>query len=527
MTGNHIHIQNLKGISNLNFEIPSPGVHVLTASNGTGKTTLIACLQKLKNSSALIESFKKRALNVDNYNRSRITYSSRQGNSITYTYREASNSWRPTTQNAQAIRDFRYSQVIVIPTLGKRVYVQNQRLTGHTVRLASEELRTAMTRVLENPKFESLRRVGIGELRGKGGANRRNNIAFLLLSGTIIHNSRRINTYYSEISFSLGEIFALNLLFQLQSLQNNALVVIDELEVALHPRVQINLLNYLEEKAREKNLTIILSTHSSSLIKCAKSLIFLRSDNGNISVNYNCYPALALQEVAVEEDIQPDYVFFVEDRSGEYLLREMIRKYFQLNSSRQQPLWKVLPIGGWPEVVRFVKRSNEYLLNRRIGQYAFLDKDAEDEIEQIRLLGNQRSSSQNQFWELYNSENARIKFLNITPELGLWQWIKSDPVVANQKIQSRFQDSVINITRLIAECQIHIPNSSQNLRDDAKSRVSFITKKIANLTNEDYLRTLQHLFSAYIEAHYSLQANINELNALFGVIFNRRGNPIN
>ena len=81
------------------------------------------------------------------------------------------------------------------------------------------------------------------------------------------------DTYYSEKNFSLGEILILNTLLLIDDVTAGSMLLIDELEMALHPRVQIRLLKYLENKAIEKNLVIILSTHSSSLIKSAKKLI--------------------------------------------------------------------------------------------------------------------------------------------------------------------------------------------------------------------------------------------------------------
>ena len=95
MTGNHIEIKKLKGIGFLDFEIPKPGVHVITAINGSGKTTLMACIERLKNTGALSKHFiQQKSPNVDSYVDSAITYKSKIGNSVTYTYRKDSNSWR-------------------------------------------------------------------------------------------------------------------------------------------------------------------------------------------------------------------------------------------------------------------------------------------------------------------------------------------------------------------------------------------------------------------------------------------------
>jgi ABC-type multidrug transport system ATPase subunit len=42
-----ITIRNLKGISNFNYEIPGPELHLLSGENGSGKTTPLACLRRI------------------------------------------------------------------------------------------------------------------------------------------------------------------------------------------------------------------------------------------------------------------------------------------------------------------------------------------------------------------------------------------------------------------------------------------------------------------------------------------------
>ena len=261
------------------------------------------------------------------------------------------------------------------------------------------------------------------------------------------------------------------------------------------------------------------------MIKCAKNLIYLQNiGEGDIKVHYNCYPTLALQEVAIEEDIQPDYVFFVEDNAAESLLKEMIKSYFQFNNTRSQPLWKILPIGGYPEVLRFTERANQYLLNRRIGQYAFLDQDVEDVKNNLRGKGNNRTSSENTLWQLFQNQNARTKYLDITPELGVWNWVNQNQLSSQTLIRIRFPDAIIDIPNLMNECNIAFPNPAQNPREGAKNKLSWLISRISSQTNEDNKRVRQNLFSAFIENHYTVQANKNRLNAMFGPIFNRQGN---
>jgi hypothetical protein len=296
--------------------------------------------------------------------------------------------------------------------------------------------------------------------------------------------------------------------------------------VALHPRVQINLLRYIETKAEEKNLTVLISTHSSSLIKCSKKLIFLENDklNNEIIVHYNCYPTLALQEVAVEEDIQPDYVFFVEDESAEMLLKEMIKSYFKFSPDKRQPLWKILPIGGYPEVLRFTYKVNSYLLNKKIGQYAFLDNDVLQVKQNLRIKANTRTESENRLWDLFENQTDRVKFLDITPELGIWLWIKSNHGQFQNLLNDLYPDISINSHDLLRDCNAAIPNVSPNPRDDAKSRISWFINEISAKTNEDKKRIKHSLIMVYLEGIYSDPQNVNNLKSIFGPIFNKQGN---
>ena len=522
MTNNHIIINNLKGVKYLDFEMPRPGVNVITASNGSGKTTLMHCIERLSNTRVFNDNFTQHtSWNVDSFEKSKVTYRSHNNNEVTYTYRKQTDMWRPTTRTTATLSEFNYNNIVAMPPLGQRVYVQNKIISGGFVKAAQNEFRLAMARVLENDIFLKLRKFKIGETRGRGGTRRRKSFAFLLPKGFVTKNNKRTQTYFSESSFSLGEIFTLNLLFEIEHIAENSLLLIDELEVALHPRVQINLLHHLEEKSNEKNLTIIISTHSSSLIKCAKNLIYLENmGNGEIKPHYNCYPSLALQKVAVEEDMLPDYVFFVEDSAAELYLKEKIKQYFIINSDRQQPLWKVLPIGGYPEVLRFTKRANQYLLQNMIGQYAFLDNDVVTIKIDLQQKGNTRTVAENELFELFTSQAQRTKYLSITPELGLWQWLNHNTAESNNLINERFPDAVININNLLNQCAIAFPNPANNARTEAKNKISWICNAISENTNEDIKRIKRHFFASFAFHKYSIAQNRNSLNQLFGPIFN-------
>src|ERR1700733_12959622 len=89
-----IEIRNLRHIRELNFDIPGPGVHLLSGSNGAGKTSVLACLRRIGNSTAFAQHFaaSRRSDSLDNFDGAEITYSLNQSQ-VTYAY--AGERWVP------------------------------------------------------------------------------------------------------------------------------------------------------------------------------------------------------------------------------------------------------------------------------------------------------------------------------------------------------------------------------------------------------------------------------------------------
>lgn len=509
-----ITIENIKHIQNLEFNVPSnSGVYVLTGSNGSGKTTLLACLLRIGWFRSFQDYFKTGSDRVDKFEGS-ITYSV---GSQSVSYQHAGERWPPRPRkNSSIFSQFGFPGVRFLPATGNRLFVHADNIAPTDFKAVEQTLKTDLNHLLETSKFENLRYIQTGSIRGPGSGSQRWKRAYVIKKG---------NQYYSEKNFSLGEILILNTLLLIDDVPNGSMLLIDELEMALHPRVQIKLLNYLEQKSIERQLTIILSTHSSSLIKSAKRLIYLENDGeGNIKVHNNCYPALILREVAIEEDIQPDYVFIVEDDMAEMLLKESLNLYFQLHPDKQVPVYKVIPIGGYPQVLSFAEKSKDYLFNSRIGQYLFPDKDVVDIKANLQSLGNGRNTSQQELLDQFQRLENRTVFLSITPELGLWNWIKTNPNQIQSEIHSHYPDSTFNFSQLVTDTDNHFPNNSDNERKDAKNHLKYLVGLIEQRTNENSMRVNLFLFKLYVKSYYSNQDNRNELRRIWGQIFNRRGN---
>ena len=147
--------------------------------------------------------------------------------------------------------------------------------------------------------------------------------------------------YYTEKRFSTGEIAILRLIEKINEAPNGALVLLDEAEMALHPRVQVNLLKYLKDKAQEKDLMVFISTHSPTLIKATKpSQIILLESNANriIQTETPCYPARAVGRIDYEESNIYDYIFFVEDDMARAVLKSFVLRYMSIAEQHSSAL---------------------------------------------------------------------------------------------------------------------------------------------------------------------------------------------
>ncbi len=505
-----IRIENLKSISLLEFNIPSSGVHILTGINGSGKTTLLACLQRLTDSYAFQRHFRTSSNNqFDNFRNALIRYE-QNGNHVNYVYRNT--RWSPTPKaGASLLATMGYNNAVFISSSVERFYVQNDELNTRGILAAPPFFRDSMNEIFQTTKYSNLRRK---KLDGKGRGYGRWNYGFLMPAQTIGGQ----NQYYTEKNFSLGELLVLNALFQLEHMANNSLILIDEIELALHPKVQVKLMQFLERQANQKNLTIIISTHSSSLIKQANKLIYLERNvtSGIVSVEYDCYPAVALQSMAIQEEVQPDLVFFVEDDYAKYILDQLINYYFRNLNNQRRPIIKILPVGGWQQTLRFTIASAHYLIPQNTGVYSFLDSDANADMQAIQADAN-RTISQQELLNLYNGNQNRIKYLPITPEQGLVDLLNNLPDTHVEPLQDLFNE-VFDISQIIINEQNRGLIYPANPRQVAKMRISCYIERIKNLTNRDenYIRIK---LAEYYASHYCPN-NHPQLHQVLGPIFN-------
>jgi len=448
-----IEICNLRNIKKLRFEIPNQGVWLVTAGNGAGKTSLLACLRRIDYPNAFQVHFPTSLVSpqLDNHSNGTVTYEI-DGEKVEYAYR--GERWTPRPRrNSHLFKKLGYPTVTYIGATADRITPRQEDFDTKGVRSVKPGIITAANDIFDTQKFTALRSINLS--RGVG------NDAFVL------HVSNNPKTYHSEKHFSLGELCVLKLLRLITQVHNNSMIIIDELEMALHPRAQVKLLRYLQEQAREKKLTIIFSTHSVSLLKAIdrKQIIYLeKQDDGVTRTIIGCYPTYALGNIAADEERLPDLVLYVEDA----LARDMVTAFFTLFANEKytdpttRPTLKTVPVGGFQQVVTFLDQNRAVLPNH-VKQLAILDADVKGET-----LKEWESAREHKQLHKFQKLSNKINYLPFTPEVGLVSFIADDVVGFQAQLRHRFVDNQIHIQPIMAK---HNPKLLAKAQRDACKQV--------------------------------------------------------
>ena len=331
-----ITIRNLKGIRSLDFELPNKfGVYLLVGENGAGKTTLLTCMHRIKNSFAFADNFPKSSKTdkFDQYKDAEIIYESSEGRVV---YRKKKERWHPSPHGASAILNaFEFESSIFAKADAARIGIKKDELENGPLEAPSEFMKKAIADIFSDNRFDN-----ICILKNKNGRRWFN---------TFFVSKDKSGALYSEKRFSSGELALLRLISRLENVPDKSLVLLDEVELALHPRTQRKLLKFLHEQAEEKNLIVIVATHSQTLIANERpaNIILLENNNGEVTVKNPCYPAEAMQSIDIYNGVMGDYLLLVEDEMASKCLKEMCIRVVESGAKGKEVLCPILPVAGF------------------------------------------------------------------------------------------------------------------------------------------------------------------------------------
>lgn len=385
-----ITIHKIKSIQNGILNLPMEnGLYAIVGNNGTGKSTIMYSMAQLINKNSLYE-FKINARDDDSFlefeyngriNHWNIKRSSSNNNKIYMPIPEdqiringmyeGSLFFGFRFQNDEKVRQLIYDEKIpenmlieansyIVEQLGyilhgDKTYYAN----SHIVRLKNKDI---------------VKKLGLRETP---------------------YFIRENNVTYSQYEMSSGECLMLSLLhfiyysIVLRSLNPTqpVLMLIDEVEVALHPIAVSRFLDLLNELVRERNnLIIYITSHSSEVIRKInpRNIFKIELNNGNtgnsLDIINPCYPSYAIRDVFKHDGF--DWLLLVEDNLAKILVERIISD-LELNNSK---LIHITPVGGWQNVLKLqydLFKNNVLGVGKNI--ISILDGDIKSECDKDTL----------------------------------------------------------------------------------------------------------------------------------------------
>jgi predicted ATPase len=368
----NIKIREIRGIKALDVSLNlKPGIYAITGKNASGKSTLIASLASIFYRKILLSYFQ------NSPNNAKIEYEL-EGNSMIATKNVAIKKW---DFNGDLMLNGFYEGSIIH---GNRFRDTNYSALYEAARVQKHHLTPAENFVKEN----------LGIIL-QNNANYYDNLfrlkardAFSLFkfrgSPYFIDNIDE-NHLISQFSLSTGENLLISLLhsinFQLiqKAQRDHYIVLLDEIELALHPQALVRLVKFLGQISRERNIAIYFSTHSVDLIRqiSPHNIYYLhKHTDKTVEVINPCYPSYATKNISLFDGY--DLLVLVEDHLARKLI-EWIQRKHDLDNSK---LIHVIPSGGWENTLML---HNEIVDSEILGYsksvISILDGDIESEFK--------------------------------------------------------------------------------------------------------------------------------------------------
>ncbi|MCG4823452.1 ATP-binding protein [Streptococcus gordonii] len=267
---------------------------------------------------------------------------------------------------------------------------------------------------------------------------------------------------YSEAFAGTGEARIILLVNDIINAKSNSLILIDEPEISLHPSAIYKFKEFLLQECSMKKHQIIITTHSTQLIKDfpREAVKLLVRNGGKVDIIENIDYQDAFFELG---DVYDDKkMIYVEDRLAKYILD------FVISHSGSENLKKNL-------IVRYIPGGANQIISNHILNSSFLD------------------SNNHYFW-LDGDQNTKVSESNV-----LMSYLKNG-VVISDKIPEADNGNLDNIIREITGCSIKFKVSGNKgkindneLIDKQRNFINFWSKYVSYLpflTPEAYLARL-------------------------------------
>lgn len=385
-----VKLNKIKNIDSFEYNFSfERGIYALVGENAVGKSTVMAAI-----ASTVYPKV------ISRYGKTEIT----TGSNITLSCNGETDTWVADSKGQQMNKQYRAKVVfngIYEGSIFSGTRFADMKNIDEIIQTtpefvkelvpASKELKEALSFILhdETGHYETLYKLRSFEIAQKYGLE--NMPYFLKLPD---------GQYISKYKMSSGECLLISLLNFIIStalkpkylkhrkrvVSDRLFIFVDEVELALHPSSILRLISFLEDMIKEKNLTVLFSTHSSELIRriTPNKIFYLENHNGKCEITSPCYPQYAIRSLYDHDGY--DSTILVEDVLSEIVIRKLIQDFRIKNNL----LINVIPVGTWVNTLSFQKRATEQnAFGRDRFVFSVIDGDVKDEVkkaEQFQYL---------------------------------------------------------------------------------------------------------------------------------------------
>ncbi|NJM74599.1 MAG: ATP-binding protein [Acaryochloridaceae cyanobacterium RU_4_10] len=138
---------------------------------------------------------------------------------------------------------------------------------------------------------------------------------------TLLAGQTSAGDSYSEFHFGAGESSIIRMAIKLETIPENSLVLIEEIENGLHPVATVRMVEYLIDLALRRKIQVIFTTHSNDALKPLPDKAIWAAANGSLYQGKLDVGSLR----AISGQIDSQLVVFVEDSFARTWVEEILR----------------------------------------------------------------------------------------------------------------------------------------------------------------------------------------------------------
>ncbi len=477
----------MKTISYLKWDLQEEaGVYGIIGENGSGKSSLLISIAKLIEPNI----FHHELTGSKYYENTKIIYTINDNIFTWIKNKSTNNNWRQSTNDKinmpNKLKGFFESSILTGTRFDKiDEYIKDklEYIIEDNIDEASDFIKNSMNYILFGDKDSFYKFNNLYKIT----AERRRKINNNLITKTYSYYALNLkdDEYIKEHLFSTGEYFLLKLLKFIDNFKNNggsvipALIIIDEVELSLHPLAQTRLTKLLNEYAKKFNLIILFASHSLHILENipAKNTFFIQRNIMNKHSISNPIHLGYLTSKLFKHQFY-DKVILVED--------ELAKQYIELTLN-DLPHHKnlsigVIIVGGSNQVVKTAVENYHEKFYGDADVMVSLDEDRKKDVY-----------SEKRYIKWYQHIPVKNNIENYVSNLIKNDDYKFIEFIESLLIKKSFYDLSIQTTKqktgfttLVAEIANNTLGRFYNHKDNAKSNAR---KKIVEYVYEEYKTT--------------------------------------